>query len=124
METFDLNLVQGETFGPVTFRDLIDGVAQPLAGLTVKSQIRRAESVTSALLLDLAQYIALDADGETLRLRIPANVTAALDSSPKVFKKAAWDLFLTDPSDPTEGRRLISGLATCDPAATQTLEIA
>lgn len=112
---YDLELVQGETYER-TFRWKIDGAVQTLTGYTIRSQVRQRESTASTLLLDLAPYCTLEPDGQTIRLRIPANITAAL--TPRSFKAAAWDLFLLA-ADPADTVRLLEGNASCDPAATE-----
>lgn len=113
METYDLELVQGETYER-TFRWLIDDVLQPLDGYAARSQVRARESTSSELLLDLTPYFSI-VDNE-IRLSVPAPITAALD--PRKFRRAAWDLFLVS-ADPNSTERLLEGAASCDPAATE-----
>lgn len=113
METYDLELVQGATYERV-FRWLSDGVLQPLTGYSVRSQVRARESIASALLLDLTQYCVIEAD--EIKMTVPAQATAVLD--PRMFRRAAWDLFLVSP-DPSSTFRLLEGAATCNPAATE-----
>lgn len=115
---YDLALVQGATYER-SFRWKEGDVVQPLAGYTVKAQVRQKEDTSAQLLLDLGPYLTVAND--TINLRIPATVTALLN--PKLFRKAAWDLFLIETADPTEAFPLLAGAATCDPAATQTVEV-
>lgn len=115
---YDLKLVQGATYHR-TLRWLTNGVAEQLDPYTVKAQVRQQEAVTSPLLLDLTPHITVNLVTDTITLRVPATVTAALD--PKKFRNAAWDLFLIDKVDPTEAFPLLQGAATCDPATTRTV---
>lgn len=110
---YDLNLVQGGVYRR-TLRFLDDGVARPLDGLTVRSQIRKKESPDAGLILDLAPYMTLA--GDTLTFEIPGSVTAALRAND--FKEAAWDLWLVAGGDPGEGP-MLAGLATLDPSPTR-----
>jgi hypothetical protein len=112
---YDLALVQGETYTR-TFTWKINGVVQSLADRTIKSQIRAKESISAALVLDLAQY--MTKVGDEIHLRIPATVTAEL--STRSFRTAAWDLFLIETADPTEAECILAGVATLDPASTRT----
>lgn len=111
---YDLNLIQGGTYRR-TFRFLEEGVARPLAGLSVASQVRKKESPSAALILDLEPYMTLA--GDTLTLVLPGPVTAALRIN-DFASEAAWDLWLIEDGDPGEGP-MLAGTATLDPSPTR-----
>lgn len=124
-DTYDLDLVQGETFIR-TFAVTDDDAPFDFTLFTVRAQIRDKESTGGALLLDLSDYCTKAVDGLSVRLRIPANVTSEVD--PKKFGKAGatakarWDLFAIETADPTNGRLILQGAASCDPATTDTVD--
>lgn len=98
------------------------GVPLDFANQSWRAQVRRAESVTSALILDLTPYITLDpADSRALILSVPQSVTAELDAT---STDAAWDLFVWTTGAPEGARPLIQGAVTIDPATTDVRDIA
>lgn len=116
MATYDLPLVQGQRFVR-GLRWTRDGVAQPLAGYSWRAQVRAKESASSPLLLDLTPLLALNADGVTLDLKIPATTTAALE--PRAVKDtASWDIFLWPTGAPEDAFLLLQGAVTLDPSST------
>lgn len=127
-DTYDLALVQGETFER-TFRWLEDAEPQTFDTFTIRAQVRAKEDPGSTLLIDLAEHITVESSGELdapandrLRLRVPANVTSELPLSAFRRDTAAWDIFAIRTADPTEGHLIIEGLALLNPAATDTVD--
>lgn len=128
-DTYDLELVQNETFER-TFRWLEDDVAQTFAGWTLHSQVRAKEDKNSAMLLDLADYMTVESSGledapddDRVRLRIPGDVLADQAYSPYKRGNAAWDLFIVLDGDPTTSELIVEGKALMNPAATD-IEVA
>jgi hypothetical protein len=125
-ESYDLNLVQGETFSRTFAWRLADGTYANLNDYQLRAQIRQREDPRSALLLDLAGYMVVaneDAsanggagDGKLLVLLIPGRITAPMES--RQFKAAAWDLFAIRTNAPDDSTRVLYGNARMDPAAT------
>ena len=115
MADYDLELVQNSTYERA-FSWKKNGVVQSLSGYAYHSQIRAKEDPESALLLDLAPYMARIEGDTKIRLRIPGSVLAGLDY--KAFKKAAWDLVLVNAADPTDRVTLLEGAARLDPGTT------
>jgi hypothetical protein len=76
-----------------------------LAGLEARAQVRRRPSKDADLVLDLTEYITLEADGDTGRwdIEVGADVTATVESA------GWWDLELYDPLDSTEVAVIVAG---------------
>lgn len=69
------------------FRRKVDGVYQPMTGVTARAQIR--DKPGGVLLLDLTPYFSVNADDATaLDLFVPGTATAALKTD------GVWDMFL------------------------------
>jgi len=123
-ETYDLPLVQGETFERTfAWRQPDDSYAN-LHLWDIRSQVRQKEYSKSTLLIELSDYMTVvdgdPDDGKFIQLTLPGEVTAALE--PKLFKIAAWDLFLVLKTDLNRKERLLQGAVTMDPAATDLSE--
>jgi len=125
-DSFDLDLVQGETYTRTfAWRQADDSYAD-LREYDLQAQIRQREDPRSQLLLDLAGYMVVtneDAvanggagDGKFLVLLIPGRITAAMEA--RQFKAAAWDLFAIRTGAPDDSTRILHGDARMDPAAT------
>jgi hypothetical protein len=119
-EQYDLDLVQAEDYARrFAYRRPNDTYLDFRTVTDIDAQIRSKEHILSPLLLDLvaADYLTVDTsdpNGRYLNLLIPGEATATLES--KLFKTAAWDLFVKLAGG--ERVRLLQGLVTIDPAAT------
>lgn len=124
-EEYPLPLVQGETFErKFAWRQPDDSYAD-FRLWDIHSQIRQKEYSRSLLLIELTDYMTVvddvEGDGKFLQLSLPGDVTAGLDM--KLFKIAAWDLFLVLKANPARKERLLQGSVTMDPAATDLSEV-
>lgn len=113
-DTYDLALVQSEDYVRSFAYRRADETYLDFSTCTWVAQVRQRELNTSLLLLDLTEFLAIGDDDEHLALSIPGSATDAME--PKLFIRAAWDLFVV--FSPTSRARLLQGAATLDPAAT------
>lgn len=125
-DTFDLELVQGETYTRTFAWRQADGTYADFREYDLQAQIRQREDPRSQLLLDLAGYMVVaneDAeanegagDGKLLVLMIPGRITAPMEA--RAFRVAVWDLFAIRTGSPDDSTRVLRGDARMDPAAT------
>ena len=116
-DSYDLALVQGETFERTFAWRLPDDSYVNFHLWDIRSQVRQKEYSKAPLLIELTDYMTVvdevTDDGKFIQLTLPGLATADLD--PKLFKIAAWDLFLTNS---VREERLLQGSVSMDPAAT------
>lgn len=124
-ETYPLPLVQGETFERTFAWRQPDDSYVDFRLWDIRSQVRQKEYSRSALLIELTDYMTViddePGDGKYLQLSMPGDVTAGLEV--RLFKVAAWDLFLVLKANPDRSERLLQGSVTMDPAATDLSEV-
>lgn len=113
-DTYDLELVQSEDFTRSFAYRRADDSYLDFTTCTWQAQVRQRELNTSTLVLDLTEFLAIGEDDEHLALTIPGSALDPME--PKLFTRAAWDLFAI--FSPTSRARLLQGAATLDPAAT------
>lgn len=104
-----LALYQGRHFTE-SYEWLVDDVVQSLAGYRVTSQIRRHANSTSALLLDLDEFLSID--GNMIVLDLPSSAVRTIPSS------GFWDMFLIEIADEDQAFPLLAGRVTLTKAVT------
>lgn len=105
--TWDLRIEQGATFG-MAFNCAVDNPSFTWDGFTARAQIRSEASPSGDLLLDLTDHLTIE--GGTVRLDIPASVTATLT------RNGRWDLEMVLGSGVV---RLLEGRAIVSPEVTR-----
>lgn len=116
-EPYSMDLVQGQRYRR-GFRYKIAGVPQSLALHSWRGQARQKEAYNSPLIVDLAPYLALDPDDDTLlQLDIPGSKTMDIGLT-KIAATANWDLFLWPTGSEDDAFVLVQGPVTIDKSAT------